>query len=195
MVVNKSVSCSKCGKKVFYIPSTYAMNIPIVCVECHKGVKPNKSNNIQTVSGMYARVKKGKRIDIHPTYSFKSATEANFARILNLLGLEWRYEERVFTFPDRKRKPFLYIMDFEIIKGNDRFFPGFYEVKGFMNSESRNKLTLLKKVHPVEAAKTTVIVYTKYRKKEIDFCQKKGYKVFCYDELTKEFSPQIKTWE
>lgn len=190
-MADRAVTCKKCKKKVFYIPKEYSMNISVTCTNCHD----SKPKSIQTAAANYAKVRKGKRPDVHPTYSFRSATEANFARILNYLGLEWKFEERVFTFPDRKIKPFIYVMDFEILKGNQEFKEGFVEVKGYMRSWDRQKLRLLKKYYPEEFKQTYLILYNKYKKADIQFCEKQGYKYMFYDELTAKFKDKIKFWE
>jgi hypothetical protein len=170
------------------------MDLKIKCIECHNSLVPEPKKR-QTVSTSYSKMKKGIRADIHSSYSFKSAAEANFARILNHLGLTWKYEERAFSFSDYKTKPYVYIMDFEIINGNSTFPAGFYEVKGYMTASSRQKLRRLKKTYPEEFAKTTVVVYNKYKKKDIEFCEKQGYKIMLFDDLTTSFSNEIKTWE
>lgn len=186
------IKCNKCRKTIFYIPNEYEMNIPIICINCHDGRKPAAP---RTATANFAKVRKGKRVDVHPTYSFRSATEANFARILNYLNLEWKFEERVFTFPDRKVRPFMYIMDFEIIKGCSEIKKGFYEIKGYMKAADRQKLRLLKKYYPNEFKETTVVIYNKYRKKDIKFVDQQGYKYLFYDKLTKQYQNLIPNWE
>jgi predicted nuclease of restriction endonuclease-like RecB superfamily len=194
-MANRAVKCSKCKKGIFYLPDGYKMDLKVVCINCHKNTKPKKKSK-QTLSASYAKMKKGVRKNIHPTYSFRSATEANFARILNKLKVEWKFEERVFTFNKAyKTKPHVYIMDFEVTKGCKEFPPGFYEIKGYMTPDSRKKLRRLKKCYPDEFARTTVIVYNKYKKADIELCEKLGYKHMLYDELTKRFSSDIPAWE
>lgn len=199
MVGSKIVCCSKCGKELFYMPDGYKMAMKIICVDCgnKKAAKPKKTKTITTAASNFARTKKGIRKDIHPTYSFKSATEANFARIMEFLGIKWKYEERAFSFSDYKTKPFIYLMDFEITSpGGFRGIDCQYiEVKGYMDARSRNKLRRLKKCYPAEAAKTIVVIYAKSKKKDIEFCKKMGFQYLFFDELTKEFEPQIPTWE
>jgi hypothetical protein len=189
------IKCSECKKKICVITNEYTMNIDVVCINCHTGKKPKKRK--RTMTENYTRMKKGVRVDVHPTYSFRSATEANFARILNYLNLEWKFEERVFTFDHGgyKTKPYMYIMDFEIISGNKEFPAGFYEIKGYMTPDARKKLRRLKKLYPEEYKDTTVVVYTKYKKKDIAFCKKLGYEIMFYDEITKKYSKLIKGWE
>src|SRR4030042_5065724 len=133
MAIRKSKQvCSVCGHIIF-------------CPTCNKtkSKKAKKTKTTNTASGNYSKTVKGKRLDVHPTYSFKSRTEANFARILNYFEAGWTYEERAFTFDGYKRKPHVYIVDFQInkIKKND-YIPSdcFVEVKGYMNGQSREKL-------------------------------------------------------
>jgi hypothetical protein len=47
----------------------------------------------------------------------------------------------------------------------------------------------------VEAAKTTVVIYNHNNKKDIEFCNKLGYKIMFYDELSKAYSGDIIGWE
>ena len=193
------VRCSKCKKSLFYLDNSYKMACKIKCIECGSSKKIKKKKKVKvTAAGNYALTKGGIRKDIHPTYYFRSATEANFARILQYIKATWAFEERVFTFDGYKNKPHMYIMDFEV-KGRkklpDGIEQGWIEIKGYMNSQSRSKLRRLKKHYPDEFAKTTVIVYSKHKKKDIEFCKKLGYKVLLYDVLTKKYKPLIPKWE
>jgi hypothetical protein len=194
------IRCSKCNKTVCYIPKGYELNIDITCTSCNSTKK--KKKNINTVTANYARTKKGIREDVHPLYSFRSATEANFARLLNYWGITWRYEERSFTFSTFKKPPFVYVMDFIIDKVDKRhkdvpkeITEGFIEVKGYMNASSRQKLRRLKKEYPEEANNTTIIIYSHYNKKDKGFCERLGYKFLYYDLLQKEYKDKIKGWE
>lgn len=186
------IRCSKCKKISFYLPKEYSINVAIVCVGCHGG---KKTKIKETLSQKFQKIKKGIRKDIHSSYFFRSPTEANFARILQILNIEWKFEERNFSFAGYKRKPFMYIMDFEIIKGNKLFPSGFYEIKGYLNSNGRQKLRRLKKCYPEEFKITTLVIYTKYKKKDIEFAESIGLKYMFYDELTKKFSNNIPFWE
>ena len=116
MVGSKIIHCSKCKCELFYIPENYSMSCKVVCVDCGNKT-PKKRKTRATAAGNFARTKKGKRKDIHPTYSFRSATEANFARILQYHNIQWKYEERAFTFTGYKTKPHVYVMDFEMLTG------------------------------------------------------------------------------
>ena len=119
---------------------------------------------------------------------------------MTYLGLNWKYEERAFTFDGYKTKPHVYVMDFEILAHRKRkipegFKPGWVEVKGYMDARSRNKLRRFKKNYPEDAAKTTIVIYSQYKKKDIEFCQKLGFNYIFYDVLTKEYADKVPNWE
>jgi hypothetical protein len=201
------IQCSKCGQSLFYIPQNYKMGIEVICLPCGDGLRQRKRKLKKKTSGVrnavanYAMTKKGIRKDIHPTYSFRSATEANIARLLKYLGVSWTFEERVFTFDGYKTRPHVYVMDFQVQKVDKRknvpheITEGFIEVKGWMRADSRQKLRRLKKHYPDEASKTTVIIYDHKRKQDIEFCEKNGFKFLFYDLLKKEYAERIENWE
>jgi hypothetical protein len=195
MVGNSIVKCKKCGKELFYLPNVYSMMVKVLCVDCGRN-KPIRTKQRTVAANNFVRAKKGPRPDIHPTYSFKSRTEANFARILVHLRVEWKYEERAFTFDNfgYKTKPFIYIIDFET---PNKDFHGcqWIEVKGYMDAKSRNKLRRLKKCYPQDAANTLVVIYSDHNKKDIEFCDKLGYKYIFYNQLTDKYAASIPTWE
>ena len=204
MVGSNPVHCSKCGKAIFYLLKSYKMSCKVLCIECgNKSTKRVGKAIKRTAAANYANVKRGVRKDIHPTYYFRSATEANFARILQYHGFKWKFEEKTFKFTGYKTKPYMYLMDFEITskphkkkkdlyKGLEK---GFYEIKGHMNPRSRNKLRRLRKQHPGDSDRTCVVVYTKNNKKDIEFCEKQKFRVLHYDLLTKHYKDLIDTWE
>lgn len=191
MPKKKQIKCPDCGH-------------PMICLMCESNAKkiavkkePKKTEKIvKTAAGQYAKTKKGVRPDVHHKYCFKSATEANFARLLSYWKLHWSYEERVFMFDGYKTKPHVYVMDFEITnsEGIGTNFD-FVEVKGYMNSASRQKLRRFMKHYPEEAARTLIIVYSKYDKKAIAFVNKLGFKYLCYDALKEEYAKDVPGWE
>lgn len=201
--LKNKIICNKCNEIVGYIPEDYTIDIKVICKSCNSGRKKKKSKTIRTVTSNYAKTKGGIRQDIHSTYYFRSATEANVARIFDHFSLDWKFEERSFTFCSNKyrTKPWVYIMDFEIVKMDKRkslpewLSLGWVEVKGYMNSSSRQKLRRLRINYPEDAKKTLVILYDKYRKKDMKFCDKNGYKWITYDTLVKEYHNKIKGWE
>lgn len=198
--MTKSIRCKKCKKVIAYLPDDYVMNVKVECAKCYSGVQ-TKTKTKETLVQKFSRMKKGPRADVfnfqNKNYSFKSRTEANFARILNHLGIEWTYEEDDFFFSREKykTKPYGYLMDFTIVKGNSRFRSKFYEVKGYMTTNSKQRLRRLRHNYPEEADKTTVVIYSKYNKKDIEFCNKLNYNYMFYDELAKEFKDVISHWE
>ena len=201
-MVKRAIKCSVCKKGIFYLPDGYDMDLKIECVDCYKKtkLKPSKRKKTkvrQTAAASYAKMKKGVRPDVHPSYSFRSATEANFARILQFINVQWKYEERAFMFDKfgYKTKPFLYVMDFELLSSTKEFPAGYYEIKGYMTPASRQKLRRLKKCYPEDFKRTIVVIYNKYKKKDIEFCEKLGYKYMLFDELTSKFESLIPTWE
>jgi len=118
MTKKNIICCGKCGKNLFYLSDRYTMSFKVTCVDCEGDKKPKApSKTRRTMASNFSHTKKGVRKDIHPTYSFRSATEANFARILEYNKLKWAYEERAFTFSDYKTRPHIYVMDFEIKDG------------------------------------------------------------------------------
>ena len=42
------IKCSKCNKKLFYLPAGYAMDLTIECIDCHNKVKPKSKKKRQT---------------------------------------------------------------------------------------------------------------------------------------------------
>ena len=52
----------------------------------------------------------------------------------------------------------------------------------------------LKKQYPEEAAKTIIVIYSKYNKKDIKFCEEQGYKYLFYDVLSSEYD-SLPNWE
>jgi hypothetical protein len=114
---------------------------------------------------------------------------------MNHLGLEWKYEERAFTFEGYRSKPHVYIMDFEILDGNRAFPKGFYEIKGYMNGQSRQKLRRFRKHYNEEANRTTVVVYSSGRKDDVKFCTDNEFKVMGYNEITKAYGNDVPGWE
>ena len=199
----KKVRCTKCNKPLFYLPAGYDMGVDIVCVECadekestpakKKSRLPVKKKVIQTATQRFANVKKGKREDLGED-SFRSASEANFARILKHLNVSYKFEQRTFFFHDYKVRPFQYTPDFQIESGNNNWPSNTWiEVKGYMDSASRNKLKRFKKCYPDEAAKMIVVLHK--NKQAIEFCIKNKINYILYDELAKQYSSSIPEWE
>lgn len=190
---NKKIRCKTCNEPLFYLPATYTMGVDIECCNCADGKKKSKKT-VRTAAANYAKTRKGKRPDLGDDV-FRSATEANFARILAKKGVEYKFEQRTFFFHDYKVKPFQYTPDFQIDKGDDEFPAGWYEIKGYMDGPSKSKLKRFRINYPEEAAKMIVVLYRQSDKKAIAFCKQQGYRYMFYDVLTKKYAAEIPTWE
>lgn len=97
----------------------------------------------------YSNCKGGFREDLNQY--FRSAWEANIARILNYSNIQWKYEPHRFYFSD----------EVEVIS----YLPDFYlpeydlwiEVKGWFDDKSIRRLKLFKEYYPDESKKLIVI--------------------------------------
>lgn len=81
----------------------------------------------------------------------RSSWEANYCRYLNFLQAQgnvasWQYESEVFRFEGVKRGPYTYTPDFKVVYPDGLI--EYHEVKGWMDSRSRNKLARMAKFHP-----------------------------------------------
>ena len=86
---------------------------------------------------IYSNANGGKREDLNNFY-FRSNWEANYARILNNLQIEWEYEKHSFLLSNGTH----YTPDFKI--GENKFV----ELKGWFDSDSKNKIELFIKEYP-----------------------------------------------
>ena len=92
----------------------------------------------------------GKRADIRGGTFFRSKTEANFARILELwkkqgVIKEWDYEQEEYEFPV-SRGIRSYKIDFRVWENHGGISR--YEIKGYMDRVSKTKLNRMKKYFP-----------------------------------------------
>lgn len=97
-------------------------------------------------------VKVGKRADLGGQF-FRSRSEANYARYLNLLQkqgqiLGWEYEPHTFQFESIKRGTRDYTPDFKVYLPNGKH--EWHEVKGWMDQKSRTRLKRMSKFFPDE---------------------------------------------
>jgi hypothetical protein len=143
--------------------------------------------NPKNMSNPYSRTKSGKRIDLDGQF-FRSATEANYARFLNLFKINWEYEFRTFEFHD-------------IIRGIRFYTPDFYlpdedvwiEVKGWMDDKSVTRLKRFKKYYPKEFNRLTIVTEsqkTRRKSAEIGIIN-----IEPFEEIRKKFSLIIPDWE
>lgn len=115
-----------------------------------------------TTSNAYSRCKGGIRSDLN--CYFRSAWEANVARILNCKNIKWKYEIKRFFFE-------------EIVDGVASYQPDFYlpeydkwiEVKGWMDQKSKVRLKLFQEQFPDEYNKLILIDEKYYNQLRDDY--------------------------
>lgn len=105
--------------------------------------------------GGYSSNKKGWRRIGGKRYYFKSLWEMNFARFLehqkNCGEIhDWLYEPRIFNFSKKKykHKPHAYVPDFKVFLNKKEWV--WFEVKGYMNYKSKEKLKRFYENYPNE---------------------------------------------
>lgn len=114
------------------------------------------SGTYKSTSSTYSRCHGGYRNDLG-TY-FRSSWEANIARILNHLMLDWEYESKRFNFPDIGDGVLSYCPDFYVTDAGI-----WIEVKGWMDDKSIKRLHKFQEYYPEEFAHLIVIdepIYT-----------------------------------
>lgn len=99
----------------------------------------------------FGTIQGGKRADLDYGY-FRSKWEANYARYLTQLEIEWKYEPKTFWFDGIKSGTVNYTPDF-YIPAEDTWI----EVKGQWDSKSKTKLRRFKKYYPKEFTKLLVV--------------------------------------
>ena len=112
-----------------------------------------------------ARAKAGIRYDIDPNLYFFSRWEANFARILNLLKVKWKFQPKTFELKTQKYTPDFYL------SGEDTYV----EIKNFLSEYSRKRDSEFRELYPDIKLKLIL---------KVD-----------YLELQEKFSLLIKNWE
>lgn len=113
-------------------------------------------NPMKSQTNPYSRARGGKRVDLNNQY-FRSSWEANIARCLNYMNIEWIFEPREFIFSNEKRGSISYTPDFYLPE-----LDKWIEVKGWMDSKSKNKLTRFKEYFPEEFEKLEIIGSDEY---------------------------------
>lgn len=134
----------------------------------------------------YAHTKTGYRPDLG--FTVRSGWEANVLRVLKSYDISFEYETWLFPFP--------------IKRGNKSYLPDMYlpatgeyiEVKGFFDNNSKVKMRRFKKFYPEDAAKMILII-SKSSRASREFCAELGYQTLYYEEIRKNFSGLIRTWE
>ena len=118
-----------------------------------KAVKTKRENGTlnNTTSNAYSRTKSGKREDLNNQF-FRSSWEANIARILNFLGIEWKYECNRFIFSENDTDVNSYQPDFYLPK-----LDKWLEVKGWWDEKSKIRLKLFAEQYSEENNKLVII--------------------------------------
>lgn len=129
-----------------------------------------KNGGFSTTSNSYSRCKGGTRDDLNQY--FRSAWEANIARTLNYLHIEWKYEYKRFNFENEIDGVLSYQPDF-YLPTIDKWI----EVKGWMDEKSKKRLDLFKKYYPKENENLYLVDESTYK------------------EIEQKYSSLIKNWE
>lgn len=119
----------------------------------------------RTTSPKAARGKSGIREDIDPMIYFYSRWEANFARVLNSLGIHWEFQPKTFDLLTQKYTPDFYLPEHDL----------FVEIKNFLSDFSLKRDQKFRECYP------NVQLYLLLKDD--------------YMKLQSKFSPIIENWE
>lgn len=147
----------KCAKSFVANPWSDRKYCSTQCAMDVIGGKPTSPKAAKGISGI--------REDIGDQFYFYSRWEANFARILNLLGIPWLYQCRTFNIGAHMYTPDFYLPDSDT----------WIEIKNFLSDYSRDRDRNFRKMYP---------------ELELMLILKDDYL-----ELQKEFAPQLEKWE
>lgn len=103
-----------------------------------RGNKNGINNLIQGPSPYSGRGRKGYRLIGGVNIWFRSRWEANFARVLDYLGIHFQYEPKTFTIGNHTYTPDFYIPSKKL----------YIEIKGYIDKWSRKRDKLLRKNYP-----------------------------------------------
>lgn len=112
-----------------------------------------------------ARAKAGVRGDVSPTIYFFSRWEANYARLLNYLGVKWIHQPKTFQLKSQRYTPDFYLPKLDT----------YIEVKNYLSDYSKNRDRQFREMYP--ELKLVLILKEEYL------------------ALQKEYAPKIKEWE
>lgn len=133
----------------------------------------------------WRHTKTGYRADLDGVY--RSAWEANLARVLMSYDITFEFEPYVFTFPI-KRGTRSYTPDFLLTKTSE-----WIEVKGYFDDKSRIKLKRFKKYYPEEFSRLTLIIGGS--RKAVEICETLEVPFLLYADLAKTYRDVIRNWE
>ncbi|MDO8576240.1 MAG: hypothetical protein Q7R90_02900 [bacterium] len=112
-----------------------------------------------------ARAKAGIRSDVSPTIYFFSRWEANYARLLNYLGVKWIHQPKTFQLKSQKYTPDFYLPEVDT----------YIEIKNYLSDYSKNRDRQFRELYP---------------KLKLALILKEDYLA-----LQREFAPKLKEWE
>lgn len=129
-----------------------------------KAVRTRLENGtyFNTTSNAYSRTKSGIRKDLGKY--FRSAWEANVARILDYENIEWEYECKRFFFEEEVDGVESYQPDFYLPQ-----FDKWIEVKGWMDEKSKTRLRLFAEQYPEENKNLILIDQDFYNALRLEF--------------------------
>ncbi len=111
-----------------------------------------------------ARAKAGTRKDLGNFY-FYSRWEANFARVLNFLNIEWKFQPKTFDLRGKKYTPDFYLPEYGL----------YIEIKNYLSEFSEERDRRFRKIYPEE---------------NLSLLLKKDY-----IKMQEVFAPRIIEWE
>lgn len=154
-----------------------------------KGYAPEEAKAGEAVGSVYQRTRSKKRADLGGRF-FRSTWEANYARYLNLCGVRWEYEPRIFDFAQIRRGVVDYTPDF-YLPDEDRWV----EVKGWFSPRDKTKLRRFARFYPEEFKKLTVVI-AKLEGKPYETAQALGVgRIESYRDIAASAAGLISTWE
>lgn len=177
--------CDHCGKKFEKWSSLVNGKKHYCSYQCAA------ADRVQNQDGsVYSDGKIGKRSDLENQF-FRSSWEANYARYLNFMGIEWKYEPEEFEFEKIKRGTRFYTPDFYLPEKNQ-----WIEVKGWFRDKDKIKLKRFKKYYPDEFSKLVLLIEKKYEGKQAKVAHKLEIKsIQSYREIKNKVSGLIDSWE
>jgi len=145
---------------------------------------------------MYRHIKSGKREDLG--IYVRSKVEANIARYLSFLGLEWEYEPETFEFEQIKRGSRFYTPDFKAWPPDHPEDYRWIEAKGRLDQPSRTKLKRFRRYYPEEFQRLFLVVPS-YRSEAARFAVEELElplsRLILYDQLARRLKGVIPEWE
>lgn len=115
-----------------------------------------KNGTCRATDNTYSRCRGGFRDDL--CHYFRSAWEANIARILTVAGFKWEYEPTRFTFLNNNDGVLSYCPDFYLSD-----YDVWLEVKGWMDDKSKLRLSKFESEYPTEYGRLILIGEYEYK--------------------------------